>query len=60
MTPETTYTKLFYLFQVLGTKNLPLIKKLFATDIAGELTTEKLSAHIGTYLKSYFKQYQEL
>jgi L-asparaginase len=60
MTPETTYTKLFYLYQLIRTKNVQRVKDIFATDIAGELTTDTMSTHITTYLKSYFKQYQEL
>jgi len=60
MTPETVYMKLFYLFQVLGCNNVPLIKKYFKTNIAGEMTIDKTSVHIGSYLKSYFKGYQEL
>ena len=60
MTPEAVYMKLFYLLQVLGTNNVPLIKKYFKTDIAGELTSDKTNVHIEHYLKSYFNQYQEL
>ena len=60
MTPEAVYTKLFYLFQVIGTKNILLIKKLFATNIAGELTIDSMDSKIKEYLKSYFNQYQEL
>jgi len=60
MTPETVYMKLFYLFQVLGTKNIPLIKKYFKTDIAGELTMDKTKVHVASYLKSYFNTFQEL
>ena len=60
MTPETIYMKLFYLFQMIGTKNIQLIKKFFGMDIAGELTIDLWGGHISEYLKSYFKQYQEL
>ena len=60
MTPETVYTKLFYLFQLIGNKKIPLIKKLFGTDIAGELTVDDIDGKIKEYLKSYFNQYQEL
>jgi len=60
MTPEAVYTKLFYLLQVIGTKNIPLIKQLFVTDIAGELTVDNIDSNIKEYLKSYFNQYQEL
>ena len=60
MTPEAVYTKLFYLFQLIDNKKTSLIKKLFATDIAGELTVDNISDKIKDYLKSYFNQYQEL
>lgn len=60
MTPEAVYMKLFYLFQVLGTRNVSSIKKYFITDIAGEMTIDKMKADIADYLKSYFKQFQEI
>ena len=60
MTPEAVYMKLFYLFQVLGPKNIASIKKYFITDIAGEMTVDKTNIDIAHYLKSYFKQFQEI
>ena len=60
MTPEAVYMKLFYLLQVLGTHKVSLIKKYFKINIAGEMTVDKTNVHIGSYLKSYFNQYQEL
>ena len=60
MTNETVYAKLYYLFQVLGTKNVPKIKKLFAMNIAGESYKSEFSFDVRHELLEYFKQYQEL
>ena len=57
MTFESTYAKLFYLFQVIGTGNTPLIKKLFTTNIAGELYKP---APYSNTIQRVFKRYQEI
>lgn len=57
MTFEAIYTKLFYLFQIIGTDNNDLVKKLFVTNLAGELVKE---LHYNKNIKRSFKNYQEL
>ena len=59
MTFESIYTKLFYLFQVIGIdmKDIAIIRKLFKTNIAGELVEEP---HYNRNIERSFKNYQEL
>ena len=64
MTFEAIYTKLFYLFQVLEAEDAPLIKKLFITNIAGEITRQNRYTNLRKTIKKInrrmFYQYQEL
>ena len=57
MTFEAIYTKLFYLFQVIGTENVNLVRKIFKLNLAGELVKE---IHFNKNVKRSFKRYQEL
>lgn len=57
MTFEAIYTKLFYLFQVIGINNIDLVKRLFVMNIAGELVKEP---HYNKNIERSFKNYQEL
>ena len=57
MTFEAIYTKLFYLFQVIGNSNPELVRRLFKMNIAGELVKEP---HYNRNIERSFKDYQEL
>ena len=57
MTFEAIYTKLFYLFQVIGVQNTDLVRTLFQKNIAGELVKEP---HYNKNIRRSFKYYQEL
>lgn len=57
MTFESIYTKLFYLFQVVGVNNPELVKKLFKINLSGELVKE---IPFNKNIKRSFKNYQEL
>ena len=60
MTFECVFTKLFFLFQVIGENNVNLIKKLLQTNICGELSEDIKNKKISNRLKKFFKNYQEI
>ena len=60
MTSETVYSKLYYLFQVIGTDNPGKIRKLFETNIAGESFESQFNVRVREDILGYFKKYQEL
>ena len=60
MTHSASFTKLFYLIQILGKKNIDIIKKLYEVDLAGEITINQYDVNVRNYLINYFNLYQEL
>ena len=60
MTLEATYTKLFFIFQLYGNKDLELVKTVFMTNLVGEISSEQFNISARGRLKGYFKKYQEL
>ncbi len=64
MTYESIYTKLFYLFQIVGKNKIGLVKKLFETNIAGEIPSDKYYKFSRKTMKKKnkeaFLQFQEI
>ena len=64
MTYESIYTKLFYLFQIIGKNKICLVKKLFEINIAGEIPYDKYYKSprktIKQKNKKVFLQFQEI
>ena len=62
MTLEAIFTKLYYLFQIIGQDkvHIPIIKELFQIDLAGEITVNQYDINVRNYLINYFNIYQEL
>ena len=64
MTYESIYTKLFYLFQIIGKNKMSLVKKLFEINIAGEIPSDKYYKFPRKTMKKknkeVFLQFQEI
>lgn len=60
MTHSSSFTKLFYLLQILGKKNIDIIKNLYQVNLAGEITINQYDVNVHNYLINYFNLYQEL
>ncbi len=60
MTLETVYSKLYFLLQLFGNDDLDKIKKLFHTNIAGELSDNLYMVKMTKSVKDYYKGYQEM
>ena len=54
MTIEAVFSKLFYLFQLLGNENLELIKEFFTSNVTGELSDEPFNIKTLNNLTDYF------
>lgn len=60
MTHSASFAKLFYLFQIFGTKNIDIVKRLFEVNLVGEITIDQYDVNVRNYLINYFNIYQEL
>ena len=60
MTHSASFAKLFYLFQIFGTKNIDIVKQLFQINLVGEITIDQYDVNVRNYLINYFNIYQEL